>query len=120
MWAGIQRADEFVQKSREITGPHHTVAQAVSENCLMGQMCSIPYPLPFSSKLEFNTRPVQNGFCTQAECTLKRSARIGTGMEPLPGLRKEWHLRLVGPWQEEEGGGGEDFLRKVKSKEMSL
>ena len=30
-------------------------------------------------------------------------------------MRKEWHLRLVGPWREEEGGGGEDFLRKVKS-----
>jgi len=30
-------------------------------------------------------------------------------------LTNEWTLRLVGPWMEEQGGGGQAFLEKVKN-----
>ena len=30
-------------------------------------------------------------------------------------MQTKWTLRLVGPWREEQGGGGHKFLEKVKS-----
>ena len=107
------------KKAARLQVPSHTVAQAVSEELSDGtdRVLTIPYPLPFSSKLEIQhkarpKRVLYAGRMHPEKGVLELVRAWNSLPEP---MRKEWHLRLVGPWREEEGGGGEDFLRKVKS-----
>ena len=103
------------KKAARLQVPSHSVAQAVSEELSDGtdRVLTIPYPLPFSSKpeIQHKARPkrvLYAGRMHPEKGVLELVRAWNCLAEP---MRKEWHLRLVGPWREEEGGGGEDFKK---------
>ena len=108
------------KKADRLQVPTQAVARAVAGELKEGddRVRTIPYPLPFSVPSDV---PIMN-----------RSKRVlFTGrIHPEKGVlellqawqaiddsqRDDWTLRLVGPWREEDGGGGKTFLNELKNR----
>jgi glycosyltransferase involved in cell wall biosynthesis len=80
---------------------------------------TLPYPLPFSSDIDIS----------DYKCSTKRVLYAGRihpekgilhllkAWEKIPNkLKSEWSLRIIGPWEESQGGGGESFFNDVKKR----
>ena len=109
----------FYQKAARLQAPSRVVANAISKELTDGddRVLTIPYPLPFSTDQEepFEQRPKRVLYAGRIHPE-KGVLELVRAWQRLPDeVQTKWTLRLVGPWREEQGGGGHKFLEKVKS-----
>ena len=109
----------FYQKAARLQAPSRVVAHAVSKELPDGdnRILTIPYPLPFSTdqKVPIEQRPKRALYVGRIHPE-KGLLELVNAWRKLPeDVQTEWSLRLVGPWREEQGGGGKAFLEKIKS-----
>lgn len=110
---------KLYKKAARLQAPSRVVAQAVSYELGEGddRVFTAPYPLPFpfspSTPLEERPKRVLYAGRIHPEKGLLELVRA---WQRLPEeMQKEWTLRLVGPWREEQGGAGKSFIEKIKS-----
>ena len=76
-----------------------------------------PYPLPFHVKDEptpFNERPKRVLYAGRIHPE-KGLLELVRAWAKLPeSIQMEWTLRLIGPWREEQGGGGLAYKEEVR------
>jgi len=109
----------WYKKAARLQVPTEVVAGAVSAELKQGddRVRTIPYPLPFPQpqKVSVTDRPKRVLFTGRIHPE-KGVLALVQAWQSLPRhLTNEWTLRLVGPWMEEQGGGGQAFLEKVKN-----
>ena len=107
------------KKAARLQVPSRAIARAVSTELADtgDRVRCIPYPLPFSLEQDilFKGRPKRVLYAGRIHPE-KGVLELARAWRKLPlNLQKEWSLRLIGPWREEQGGGGMDFLEKLKS-----
>ena len=76
----------------------------------------IPYPLPWNvdENLDLKNRKKMILYAGRLHPE-KGLLQLINGWGGIPHeLTREWTLRLIGPWREEEGGGGLSFLKQIK------
>jgi glycosyltransferase involved in cell wall biosynthesis len=107
------------KKADRLQVPTQAVARAVVAELKKGddRVRTIPYPLPFSvaSNVPLADRPMRvlfTGRIHPEKGVLELLQAWQSLGEP---KRGDWTLRLVGPWREEDGGGGKAFLNKLKN-----
>jgi glycosyltransferase involved in cell wall biosynthesis len=107
------------KKADRLQVPTQAVACVVAAELKKGddRVRTIPYPLPFSvpSNMPLADRPKRVLFMGRIhpEKGVLELLQAWQGLgEP---KRGDWTLRLVGPWREEDGGGGKAFLNKLKN-----
>jgi glycosyltransferase involved in cell wall biosynthesis len=107
------------KKAHRLQVPTQAVARAVAAELRRGdeRVHTIPYPLPFSipSNVRLADRPKRVLFTGRIhpEKGVLELIRAWQGIDHSD--RNGWTLRLVGPWREEDGGGGKAFLNKLKN-----
>jgi glycosyltransferase involved in cell wall biosynthesis len=107
------------KKAYRLQVPTQAVARAVAAELPKGdgRVRTIPYPLPFSipTNVPLADRPKRVLFTGRIhpEKGILELLRAWQAVDD--SQRDEWTLRLVGPWREEEGGGGKAFLHKLKN-----
>ena len=107
------------KKADRLQVPTQAVARAVAAELPKGdeRVRTIPYPLPFSvpSNVSLADRPKRVLFTGRIhpEKGVLELLRAWQAIEH--SYRDDWTLRLVGPWREEDGGGGKAFLKKLKN-----
>ena len=107
------------KKADRLQVPTQAVARAVAAELKKrdGRVRTIPYPLPFSipSHVPLADRPKRVLFMGR----INPEKGVLELLQAWQGLgeskRGDWTLRLVGPWREEDGGGGKAFLNKLKN-----
>jgi glycosyltransferase involved in cell wall biosynthesis len=107
------------KKADRLQVPTQAVAHAVAAELPKGddRVRTIPYPLPFSvpSHVPLADRPKRVLFTGRIhpEKGVLELLRAWKSIDH--SHRDDWSLRLVGPWREEDGGGGKAFLNKLKN-----
>jgi glycosyltransferase involved in cell wall biosynthesis len=109
----------FYKKASRLQVPSCSVADAVSKELPDGdeRVLAIPYPLPFSisQQIFMEQRPKRVLYAGRIHPE-KGVLELVHAWQRLPEeMQKDWSLRLIGPWREEQGGGGKAFLEKIKS-----
>ena len=109
----------FYKKAARLQVPSCSVADAVSKELPDGdkRVLAIPYPLPFSmnQQISMEQRPRRVLYAGRIHPE-KGVLELVRAWQRLPKkMQKDWSLRLIGPWCEEQGGGGKGFLEKIKS-----
>ena len=107
------------KKADRLQVPTQAVARAVAGELKEGddRVLTIPYPLPFAvpSNVPLADRPKRILFTGR----IHPEKGVLELLQAWQGLgeskRGDWTLRLVGPWREEDGGGGKTFLNKLKN-----
>jgi glycosyltransferase involved in cell wall biosynthesis len=109
---------KLYRKAARLQAPSQAVARAVSTELVDedARVRTIPYPLPFQVKhlLPFADRPkrvLYAGRIHPEKGVLELVQGWAKLSEP---IQKEWSLRLIGPWREEQGGGGLAYKEEVK------
>lgn len=105
-------------KASRLQVPSQSIAEAAASELGDGlnRVCTLPYPLPFPmpvvpAVLERPKRVLYVGRIHPEKGVLS----LVKAWKGLPGiLQDKWTLRLIGPWKEEQGGGGPSFLKQVK------
>jgi glycosyltransferase involved in cell wall biosynthesis len=80
---------------------------------------TLPYPLPFSFPDDLNSYQKHSKKVLYAGRIHpeKGILHLLKAWEKIPNkLKSEWNLRIIGPWEESQGGGGESFFREVKKR----
>ena len=107
------------KKADRLQVPTQAVARAVAAELKKGddRVRTIPYPLPFSvpSDVPIMSRSKRVLFTGRIhpEKGVQELLQAWQAMDD--SHRDDWTLRLVGPWREEDGGGGKAFLNKLKN-----
>jgi glycosyltransferase involved in cell wall biosynthesis len=107
------------KKADRLQVPTQAVARAVAAELKKGddRVRTIPYSLPFSvpSHVPLADRPKRILFTGRIhpEKGVLELIQVWQAMDD--SHRDDWTLRLVGPWREEDGGGGKAFLNKLKN-----
>lgn len=109
----------FYTKVARFQAPSRVVANAISKELpdRDDRVLTIPYPLPFSADqcVPIEHRPKRVLYTGRIHPE-KGVLELVRAWRKLPDeVQKEWSLRLVGPWREEQGGAGKVFLEKIKS-----
>ena len=107
------------KKAHRLQVPTQAVARAVAAELPKGdeRVRTIPYPLPFSipSNVPSAERPKRVLFTGRIHPEKGILELIRAWQAIDDSHRDDWSLRLVGPWREEDGGGGKAFLHKLKN-----
>ena len=110
---------KLYRKATRLQAPSQAVARAVSSELSNGdsRVRTIPYPLPFNVKVEptpFNERPKRVLYAGRIHPE-KGVLELVQAWAKLPeSMQKEWSLRLIGPWREEQGGAGLAYKEEVR------
>ncbi len=109
---------KFYSKAARLQAPSHSVARAISAELPDGdqRVHCIPYPLPFkaSQEIHYSDKPKQVLYAGRIHPE-KGVLELIQAWSRLPeSLRKQWSLKIMGPWREEQGGAGISFLEKLK------
>ena len=110
---------KLYRKAFRLQAPSSAIALAIEEEVpnWKKRISTIPYPLPW--KIDDSVTPFKK--------RKKRVLFLGR-IHPEKGIielirawhkltneqKNDWELRIVGPWRFEQGGGGADFVDKVK------
>jgi glycosyltransferase involved in cell wall biosynthesis len=107
------------KKAVRLQVPTQAVAGAVAAELPKGdeRVRTIPYPLPFPipTNVPLAGRPKRVLFTGRIHPEKGLLELLRTWQAVDDSQRDEWTLRLVGPWREEDGGGGKAFLHKLKN-----
>jgi len=107
------------KKADRLQVPTQAVARAVAAELKKGddRVRTIPYPLPFSvpSNVPIMSRSKRVLFTGRIHPEKGVLELLQAWKDLSESKRGDWTLRLVGPWREEDGGGGKAFLNKLKN-----
>jgi glycosyltransferase involved in cell wall biosynthesis len=110
---------KLYRRAARLQTPSQAVARAVSAELSDGdsRVRTVPYPLPFHVKDEptpFNERPKRVLYAGRIHPE-KGVLELVRAWAKLPeSIHMEWTLRLIGPWREEQGGGGLAYKEEVR------
>lgn len=108
------------KKASRLQTPSEVVSAAAAKELKDGseRVCTIPYPLPFSlsgsgfTRLE--DRPKRVLYAGRIHPEKGVLNLVGAWMKLPESLRNEWGLRIIGPWRQDQGGGGSSFFDQLK------
>ena len=80
-------------------------------------MITLPYPLPYSFPDDLNSyqKHTKKILYTGRIHPEKGIINLVKAWEKIPSeLKNSWNLKIIGPWEESQGGGGASFFEEVK------
>ena len=109
---------KLYRKAARLQAPSQAVARAISARLSDGdtRVRAIPYPLPFQvdKPKPFADRPKRVLYAGRIHPE-KGVLELVQAWAKLPEpMQKEWSLRLIGPWREEQGGAGLAYKKEVR------
>jgi len=109
---------KLYRKAARLQAPSQAVARAISARLSDGdtRVRAIPYPLPFQvdKPKPFADRPKRVLYAGRIHPE-KGVLELVQAWAKLPEpMQKEWSLRLIGPWREEQGGAGLAYKEEVR------
>ena len=109
---------KIYSKAARLQAPSNVVADAIASELPDGdrRVSSIPYPLPISTgkEIPIADRPKRVLYAGRIHPE-KGVLDLVRAWRKLPdSILREWDLRLVGAWREDQGGGGIGFLKRIK------
>jgi len=111
----------FYSKAARLQTPSKVVAAAAQAELAdkNERVRTLPYPLPFSLDIDLHDykSPTKRVLYTGRIHPEKGISNLLKAWEKIPNkLKNEWSLRIIEPWEETQGGGGESFFKEVKNR----
>ena len=110
---------KFYGKAKRLQAPSSFVAEAVKREVPRAKerVSVVPYPLPWEmgQQTTLENRPKRMLYLGRLHPEKGVLELVRTWCLLSEGERKEWELRIVGPWKKEQGGGGLEYLNQIRN-----
>ena len=110
---------KFYRKAKRLQAPSSSVAEAVKREVTRAneRVSQVPYPLPWemSEQTNIENRPKRMLYLGRLHPEKGVLELVRAWCQLSPGERREWKLRIVGPWKKEQGGGGLEYLNQIRN-----
>ena len=110
---------KFYGKAKRLQAPSSFVAEAVKGEVpgAKDRVSVVPYPLPWemNEKVALENRPKRMLYLGRLHPEKGVLEMVRAWCQLSAGERKEWELRILGPWKKEQGGGGLEYLNQIKN-----
>ena len=110
---------KFYRKANRLQAPSSSVAEAVKSEVprAKDRVSAVPYPLPWemNEQTTLENRPKRMLYLGRLHSEKGVLELVRTWCQLSPGEKKEWELRIVGPWKKEQGGGGLEYLNQIRN-----
>tara|TARA_B100001057_G_scaffold269561_1_gene269721 strand:- start:1073 stop:2185 length:1113 start_codon:yes stop_codon:yes gene_type:complete len=110
---------KFYGKANRLQAPSSSVAEAVKREVprAKDRVSVVPYPLPWEMNDQTNleNRPKKMLYLGRLHPEKGVLELVRAWCQLSAGERREWKLRIVGPWKKEQGGGGLEYLNKIRN-----
>ena len=110
---------KFYGKAKRLQAPSSSVAEAVKRQIprAKDRVSIVPYPLPWEMNQQTNIekRPKRMLYLGRLHPEKGVLELVRTWCQLTETERKDWELRIVGPWKKEQGGGGLEYLNQIRN-----
>ncbi len=110
---------KFYAKAACLQAPSQAVGKAIRKECrnALQAISVLPYPLgwPVPRSAEIQDRPKRILYAGRLHPEKGILSLLQAWKMISPKLRHGWSLRLIGPWMEEQGGGGRKFFDQIRN-----
>ena len=110
---------KFYGKAKRLQAPSSFVAEALKSEVseAKDRVSLVPYPLSWeiNEQTTLENRPKRMLYLGRLHREKGVLELVRTWCQLSQGERKEWELRILGPWKKEQGGGGLEYLNQIKN-----